>query len=173
MVRTPIGHHDNPAAAKLFKQINSKEQAAMEAEGAIFPKSSSEPITDEQIKVLKVLRRKLRNKASAQRSRDQDKERLKAMEIEFLTKAAGLEEKRSRVTLLEAENEIIRVQMIDEAGGGMPFTGGGGGLAAGAAAAVLNIFTTDPTTAAAYADVTESEAQLGEVLAVALQDIPE
>lgn len=62
--------------------------------------------------------------------------------------------------------------MIDEAGGGMPFTGGDGGLAAGAAAAVLNIFTTDPTTAAAYADVTESEAQLGEVLAVALQDIP-
>lgn len=49
----------------------------------------TQPITDEQIKVLKVLRRKLRNKASAQRSRDQDKERLKAMEIEFLTKAVS------------------------------------------------------------------------------------
>lgn len=41
-MRTPLRHHDNPAAAKLFKQIDADEQAMMEAEGAIFPKSNSE-----------------------------------------------------------------------------------------------------------------------------------
>ena len=53
------------------------------------PRCFLQPITDEQIKRLKQLRRKLRNKASARKSRDQDKERVTQMETDFLTKAVS------------------------------------------------------------------------------------
>jgi hypothetical protein len=103
---------NTPHAAKFLGSIDAEEQGAMEAEGAVFPASTNTPISEAELKTLKGIRRKLKNKQSAQRSREQEKVRVEILEHEITANAA----KQAAVVRLLAENAAMQAR-LDASGG--------------------------------------------------------
>jgi hypothetical protein len=110
-VRTAATVGGNAPTERFLASIDPTEQAAMEGEGAVFPPSTTTLLSDDEFKVLKGIRRKLKNKQSAQKSREQEKHRVDALEQEVTVRNAATEAKRSVVAQLLAENAAMQAQL--------------------------------------------------------------
>merc|ERR1719391_571282 len=101
-----VQHQDNKYPAL---QLNEEEQKMAVKEGMKFP--SHYPLTREEERNLKKIRRKIRNKLSAQDSRKRKREYMDSMEDRVKQCSDENQQLKEKITALETQNKTLAAQL--------------------------------------------------------------
>ena len=92
--------------ATFFAGLEAGEQAQMEADGAVFPRDMTQ-LTNAQLKSLHKIKRKARNKQSARKSRQLEKQRIQQLEQAVLETSEANQSKREELVQFQKANHSL------------------------------------------------------------------